>query len=154
MHNIIYCNIIGYYVSFAILLLVPIDVAAVIMDRRAPGGPAFSKQSYFENLLSLSTTYSVLFAFTLVLGSFVLVFEEYFNTDGYFGPVARAMNSLKRLCYDIILGVVAGGILLGVLIGSKMIPSDGESLQLCAVIVTNSIYETFLIGLHADMYVL
>lgn len=65
----------GYYVTFGILLLVPIDIAACVVDRRSPG-------SYSADIKALSIAYTVFFDSILVMGSVVLVFEEYYNTDG------------------------------------------------------------------------
>lgn len=126
----------GYYASFGILLLVPIDMAACIIDRRPTGihiifdddhiriqlsticnaslSPFFLKQTYIlnfnnfhlftfsennysvqqygENSKTLSSAYGVFFWIIFVLGSFILVYEEYFNTDGHFSECV--MNTL------------------------------------------------------------
>ena len=71
---------IGYYVSFGILLLVPIDIATVIIDRRDTSSTSFD--TYTSDIKSLNYAYRTFFDAILILGSFVLVFEEYYNTDG------------------------------------------------------------------------
>jgi ABC-type cobalt transport system substrate-binding protein len=71
---------IGYYASFAILLLVPIDITAVIIDRRST--TTGSDSDYNDTVQTLSAAYDAFFTIILILGSFVLVFEEYYNTDG------------------------------------------------------------------------
>ena len=76
--------IIGYYCSFGILLLVPIDIAVVVVDRRSTASQQTGDSNYAANVHLLSTAYSVFFDLILVFGSFVLVFEEYYNTDGKF----------------------------------------------------------------------
>ena len=75
--------IIGYYASFGILLLVPIDIAAVIIDRRSSLQPNQNDDpTYTKDMTALSTAYQVFFTIVLIMGSVVLVFEEYYNTDG------------------------------------------------------------------------
>lgn len=78
--------VIGYFVSFGILLLVPIDIATVIVDRKSRenywDGNGFSAPQYEENVRTLSSIYSIFFGVILIFGSFILVFEEYYNTDG------------------------------------------------------------------------
>ena len=76
--------IIGYYCSFGILLLVPIDIAAVVVDRRSTSSQQTGDSTYSDNVHLLSTAYAVFFDIILIFGSFILVFEEYFNTDGNF----------------------------------------------------------------------
>lgn len=49
--------------------------------------------------------------------------------------------------YDTFLGIVAGGIILAILIGQNVVGSSTEALQLAAVIVTNTVYEAFLMFL-------
>jgi hypothetical protein len=48
---------------------------------------------------------------------------------------------------DTVLGLLAGVIILGILIGQHVVSSDAAALQLTAVIVTNTIYEAFLMFL-------
>ena len=49
--------------------------------------------------------------------------------------------------FDIILGIIAGVIILGILLGQHVVSNSGAALQLAAVIVTNIIYETMLMFL-------
>lgn len=87
--------IIGYYVSFGILFLVPIDIAAVVIDRRSstnywdPSTSScdFSGTIYASNLNVLNPAYSTFFTTIVIFGSFLLVFEEYYNTNGQFENV-------------------------------------------------------------------
>lgn len=83
------------------------------------------------------------------MGSAVLVFEEYYNTDGYFTICSKILSSAKRMFIDTIIPLIAGCIVLGILIGQKVVSSNADALQLAAVIVTNTIYEAglmFLLG--------
>jgi len=137
-------NTIGYFVSFGIILVVPIDIATVIFDRRS----IFigTDQQYNDNIVALQGWYSFFFSTIIVLG-FVLVFEEYFNTDGYFTVGSKLWSSFKRMFFDTILMVGVGAIILYILIQQKIVPGDSTALQLTAVIVTNTVYETFLMFL-------
>lgn len=74
--------VIGYFAAFAILLLVPIDIGVVVFDRRSTT-PNYDS-NYHHDMQILSSAYDTFFTMVFVLGSFVLVFEEYFNTDGKF----------------------------------------------------------------------
>jgi hypothetical protein len=73
-------NIVGYFCSFGVLLLVPIDIAVVIVDRRSTFPE--NDPTYNNHVKILSAAYSTFFTIILIFGSFVLVFEEYYNTDG------------------------------------------------------------------------
>lgn len=86
--------IIGYFCSFGVLLLVPIDIAVVIVDRRSTF-PS-NDPTYNNHVKTLSAAYSTFFTIILIFGSFVLVFEEYYNTDGEWIPKFCDLNSL---CY-------------------------------------------------------
>lgn len=48
---------------------------------------------------------------------------------------------------DTILGVIAGVIILSILIAKKVVDNNASALELSAVIVTNTIYETILMFL-------
>ncbi len=53
------------------------------------------------------------------------------------------------MCFDLAVPAVVGGIVLGILIGQKVVPSDASALKLALVIVTNTVYELglmFLLG--------
>lgn len=96
---------IGYFVSFGIILLVPIDIAAVVEDRKSK--LTGNDPEYDSNVEQLSGAYSTFFVSVLVLGSFVLVFEEYYNTDGTFICLCClcviwhfALLSLMRLSFE------------------------------------------------------
>ncbi|RYG66853.1 hypothetical protein EON64_08785 [archaeon] len=69
--------ILGYFGAFGILLLVPLDIAVIVYDRRSD-----TTGSYYYDINTLGVFYDTFFTMVLVLGSFVLVFEEYYNTDG------------------------------------------------------------------------
>ncbi len=73
-------NVIGYYATFAILLLVPIDIASIVIDRRSTASGSDADYNFDVDTLSLA--YDTFFTILLILGSFVLGFEEYYNTDG------------------------------------------------------------------------
>jgi hypothetical protein len=70
----------GYFASFAVLLIVPIDIAAVIYSRKS--SVSGHDASYSSTIQTLSIAYDTFFTIILILGSVVLVFEEYYNTDG------------------------------------------------------------------------
>lgn len=56
-------------------------------------------------------------------------------------------SSFKRMMIDNLAGLAVGGIVLGILIGQHVVSSSSSALLLAAVIVTNTIYETFLMFL-------
>ncbi len=128
-------NIIGYYATFGILLIVPIDIASIVMDRRSRY--SYSDPNYDFDVDTLSMVYNVFFTILLIMGSFVLGFEEYYNTDGekkiqnmtseffflsflfsclflsgYFTIGGRVSSAFKRMVIDMIPGLVVGIIIL------------------------------------------
>lgn len=80
----------GFYAAFAILLLVPIDIAIVQSDRSSTD--IGSDPQYDFDIDTLSTAYDTFFTMVLILGSFVLAFEEYYNTDGLFTFAPKRAN--------------------------------------------------------------
>jgi hypothetical protein len=138
---------IGYYAAFGILLLVPIDIACCILDRRSSAIGTF--QPYTDDVTVLSQGYHALFSIVLVFGSFVLVFEEYYNNDGYFSIMGKLSSAFYRFFVDTIAGVIAGVVILGILLGQHVVPNNSAVLTLAAVIVTNTVYEFFLVALLA-----
>jgi hypothetical protein len=69
----------GYYASFAILLLVPIDIATIVFDRTSSSGDS---AAYDADKSLIGLWYNIFFTIVLILGSVVMVFEEYYNSDG------------------------------------------------------------------------
>lgn len=72
--------VVCYFCSFGILLIIPPDIASAIIERKSSS----SLDEYYNNVKFLSVFYNTLFVIILVFGSVVLVFEEYYNTDGEF----------------------------------------------------------------------
>ena len=136
---------IGYYCAFGVLLAVPIDIATVVMDRRSTSSTVSGE--YVAHADKLSTLYNFFFTVILIWGNVVLVFEEYYNTDGYFTIIGRIASSLYRVVKDLVLYLLIGLILLAILIGQKSVPSDAAALKMSAVLLTNIVYESFLMFL-------
>lgn len=144
--KITFCTcMIGYFCAFGVLLAVPIDIATVVMDRRSTSSTV--SDVYLEHSVKLSTLYNFFFTVILIWGNVVLVFEEYYNTDGYFTIVGRVASTLWRVVKDLILYLVIGLILLAILVGQKTVPNDADALKLSAVLLTNICYESFLMFL-------
>lgn len=66
---------------------------------------------------------------------------------GYFTIGSKLCSALKRLLFDTILGAVAGVVILGILISKHIVGNNAAALQLAAVIVTNTVYESILMFL-------
>jgi hypothetical protein len=103
---------IGYFVCFGIMLTVPLDIATVVFDRMSivPNGCSneFGEiynscvlsltnstsymtlpdcciegyETYTNNKQAIGYAYNFFFTVILIWGSVVLIFEEYYNTDG------------------------------------------------------------------------
>lgn len=71
---------IGYFSAFAIMLLVPLDIGVTVVDRRSTA--VGQDPIYNSNHSILAAAYNAFFSLVLIFGSIVLVFEEYYNTDG------------------------------------------------------------------------
>lgn len=157
---------VGYYAGFGIMLLVPIDIASCVLYRRSDAVGTY--EPYESTKTTLSAAYQTFFVIVLIFGSFLLVFEEYFNTDGglasvfvlysyylyqftagYFTIGSKLLSSFYRLCVDMILGLIAGLIILGILIKQHVVGDNENALLLTSVIVTNIVYELFLMFLLA-----
>ncbi len=139
--------VIGYICGFGILLLVPLDISTIIYDR------FISSQSndtslYKEDVALLTVLYNMFFFTILILNSIILAYQAYYDTDGYFTVGSKMKSSLLRMCKDLAIPLVAGLIIFGILVGSKAVnPNDSSGLSLTSVILTNIVYETFLMFL-------
>tara|TARA_B110000090_G_scaffold168217_1_gene187041 strand:- start:237 stop:410 length:174 start_codon:yes stop_codon:yes gene_type:complete len=51
------------------------------------------------------------------------------------------------MMFDTVAGIVVGAIVLGVLISEKVVDGDSAALELSAIIVTNTLYEFYLMFL-------
>jgi hypothetical protein len=138
---------IGLFAALGILLLVPLDIALVVHDRRSRATDHDPTYQYHVHLLS--QFYNVYFTTVLIMTSIVLAFEEYYNTDGYFTTASRLMSAFQRMVMDLILPAIPAAIILGILLGKHIVPSDGDALKLTLIILTNSIYEIGLMFLLA-----
>ena len=137
--------VLAYFCTFGILFTVPADVATVITDRKVEANHSIS--AYVLDVVKLNNVYNAFFVAILILTSLVLVFLEYFDTDGYFTVMSRFLSAGKRMLIDQTVSIVAALVVLGVLIGEKVVPADAAALELSLIIVTNIIYETFLMFL-------
>jgi hypothetical protein len=72
--------VLGFYSAFGIMLMIPIDIATVIHDRETTTTTQSTNYNY--DVGTLNAIYNTFFTMVLILGSVVLSFEEYFNTDG------------------------------------------------------------------------
>lgn len=139
--------ILAYYSAFAILLLVPIDIASIVVDRRSTD--TGKDAGYDSDTDALNIAYNTFFTFVLILGSFILLLQEYFNSDGYFTVNGRFLSSFKRMAKDNAPGVIVGVIVLGILLDQNVVEGNIDALKLAAIIVTNTVYEAFLMFLLA-----
>jgi hypothetical protein len=71
-------TVICYFCAFGILLIIPSDIASAVVERNS----THSLDTYYNNVTFLSVLYNFFFVVILIFGSLVLVFEEYYNTDG------------------------------------------------------------------------
>ena len=139
----------GYFCSFGILLVIPIDIANAIVSRRTDLSQAESDQQYNDCNSKFVDIYNTFFTVILIFGSVVLVFEEYYNTDGYYTIFSKIKNSLYRMSYDTFIPLVIGLIILGILVSQKVMSNNTEALKLTVIIILNTVYELFLVLLLA-----
>jgi hypothetical protein len=66
---------------------------------------------------------------------------------GYFTLIARLKSSLKRLCIDTAAGGIACFVILIVLIARHVVDNSAEAVEFAVIIVTNIVYECFLMFL-------
>ena len=78
-HTYITC-VIGYFCGFGVLICVPIDIGAILIDRRSR--TSGFDEAYAEHQKKISAVYTVFYTIILILCGFVMCVEEYYNTDG------------------------------------------------------------------------
>jgi hypothetical protein len=66
---------------------------------------------------------------------------------GYFSLFGRMLSAFNRMMLPNIVGLVVGSIVLGILISQKVVKQDASAIELTAIIITNIIYETFVMFL-------
>ena len=73
--------VMGYFAAFGILLVVPIDIASVITDRKSTDTLTEGDSSLYDyDLHTLATIYNIFFTMVLILANVILVFQEYYVT--------------------------------------------------------------------------
>lgn len=90
--------VICYFCSFGILLTIPPDIATAVVERNRTS----SLDGYYNSIEFFSVFYNTLFVIILVMGSVVLVFQEYYNTDGEFATLTTWFSMDDK--YHIVLG--------------------------------------------------
>ena len=133
--------------SYAILLIVPLDVGVVIQDRKNTD-PDNYISNYQDNLDLLRPIYKTFYIILTILANVVLIFEETYNSDGYFNPKDKFKSAIRRYVTQNGPYAIAGLIVLGILIGEKILPSDGNALLFSIIIISNTL------NLFALMFVL
>lgn len=143
---------VAFFCTFSMFMLIPIDISSSIRDRNAVAQKNTTSK-YKDDTSILSTIYLCFYVVLLTWTNLVLAMQEYYNTDGYFTPGTRAKSSFRRWLTDTVPAAVVGLIVLGILIGSKEVPSSPTGLKIVLVCVTNAIYETMLMFLLGYGYV-
>ena len=143
---------VAFFCSFSMFMLIPIDIASSVRDRNAAVQDG-STLKYKDDTGMMATIYFVFYVTLLIWNNVVLAMQEYYNTDGYFTPGARSNSSFKRWLADTVPAIVIGLIVLGLLIGSKEVPSSPAGLKIVLVTLTTAIYETMLMFLLGYGYV-
>eukprot|EP01041_Mallomonas_annulata_P010051 gene10051-20940_t len=130
----IFCS---YFSSFSVVLLVPLDIA-LTMTYRNPSDPYYHS-SEFKSIQQLLVQFFYAFFWpTFFLGSFGLVFEEYYNVNGHFTVASKLISSLLNFSIAYIAMFIGGAIFFGVLIGQKYVSSSASALTLVAVVLSNT----------------
>jgi len=136
----------GFFVSFALVFTIPIDIASVVVDRRENVDP--QGRLYTNDEKVISVFYNVFYLTVLTL-SMVLSFQEYLNTDGYFTRGARLWSSTKRMILDIVPAAILGIPALFLMKKAKIIDGTVAGLKLFSQLAMNTIYSVlvmFLLG--------
>lgn len=151
-----------YFSAFAILFMIPIDIAATIENRNYAG--ADFQSLYEDDKANLRKVYKTFYLILTVLASVVLILEEMYNSDGmpqnafcirrltsnyyyfyyyfhsgYFDPCSRFLSSVKRYLYDNGPYAVVGLIVFGILVGQGVMGSDNAAVLLTIILVSNTI---------------
>ena len=77
----------------------------------------------------------------------ILLAHDY--SPGFFTIGGRLSSAFYRMFVDTITSLVGGIIVMAVLLGQNVVPNNSAVLTLAAVIVTNTVYEMFLVFLLA-----
>jgi len=125
-----------YFSAFSLLLLVPIDIGSVVVNRRSTTD-GNDDDTYNSDIDSLRPQYTTYYVIMTVLCNSVLLFQEYYNTDGYFTTWTRVKSVFRRSAYDYGLYALIPVIVLGVLVGKGYF-SDSNALLLAVVLVSNT----------------
>ena len=137
----------GIYCALAMVMLLPIDLAAVVTDRGRYLDP--NGQNYERDGRSISVFYGLFYIVILLWGSVVLCYQEYLNTDGYFTPRTRIWSALRRMLWDYVPIIGLGVPALLIMLKVKLLPSNIAGLKLFTQLATNTGYTVvvaFLMG--------
>ena len=122
-----------YYSAFMFMFLVPADVGSTVLYRR---GSLSGEDSNYNDMVDLfRPQYETYYLVITILSGSVLLFQEYYNTDGYFTVGDRCKSVLRRMGYEYAIYCAVGVIIFGVLVGNG---ADANALVLTLILVANT----------------
>lgn len=140
-----------YCCVFGTILIVPLDVSITVIGRRSESG-----NSYYDSSKSaILDTYLTLYWFTLILSNVILVFQEQYNCNGFFTILTKVRNTCKNLSIQFLACFVLLSIFFGILVGSGTINASTDAILLTSILLTNTMWSTFimfLLGYGLIMY--
>jgi len=128
---------IGYFCSFAVLLLVPLDLALTVTYRN-PENPYYDNEHFASTQKMIVTFFIAFFWPTFILGSLGMVFQEYYNLNGNFTLLSRLIDSFLQMSFWYFLGLIGGIIFFAVLITKHYVSSSFAALTLVAIVISNT----------------
>lgn len=123
-----------YFSAFMFLFLVPADVASTILHRRSDKTGDY--KPYDDASSFIRPQYATYYIIITILSNSVLLFQEYYNTDGYTGILARYKSVSSRMGYDYFLYLIAGVVVFGILMANG---ADAEAIVLTLILVCNTV---------------
>lgn len=129
-----------YICAFSIIAIIPLDLALTIYGRQSFA----DKQYYYECYEIIFNAYLSFYWGTIILSNFVLIFEEQYNSNGFFTTGTKIRNVCKQLSSKIIGTCLCSVIFFGILVGSKTVGPNLKAVLLTSILITNTVWMVFL----------
>jgi hypothetical protein len=125
-----------YYSAFMFLLLIPADTGSTVFFRRGDLSEDEGDKNYDDMIALLRPQYATYYIVITILSNSVLLFQEYYNTDGYFSFLSRCRSVLRRMGFEYSIYAAVGIIIFSILVANG---ADADALVLTLILLSNTV---------------
>lgn len=132
---------IQYFCAFCVVLIIPLDLALTISGRQT-----VAKHNYYKhNFNTMTEIYLTIYWTTLLFSNIILIFQEQYNSNGFFSIITKIRNTFKKLYLQFLALCLCCGLFFGILVGTHSVKPNFDAVFLTSIVITNTIWMVFLV---------